>query len=717
MNESIFRRAVIGTALAVVVAGAGIGVTALPAQAATTTFTFSGTTQTYLVPDGVTQLQVTATGASGGEGEGGSVGGRGAVVSATVQVQPFQTLYVNVGGRGGEGSTGGDGGFNGNGDGAILTSTGGGGGGATDVRFGTQPADRVLVAGGGGGGGGGDDSAPGGDAGDDGATGAVPGTAGKAGTVGHYGSISANGGSAGDANPDVGSGGNGGDSGGGATAGGGGGGGGWHGAGGGGSNSGSGAGGGGGGGSSHAPNAPDGAPAPLITTSGEYGDGSLSITAIRIATSSLPAAFIGSAYTAQLNSDDPAAQWSVAPELWSGLTLGSDGTISGTIASEPNIAPRDFTFTATNATTGASSSKVLTLNVANGLPGAPTDLQATRGDNSAHLIWTEPETGGTPSGYRIQKSLNAGTTWTTVVADTKSTALDYTVGGLVNGTEYLVRVAGINRIGSQGVGEYSDSVAVTPATVPGSPTDLSVGAVTRTNAVVSYVAPEDDGGAAISEYLTTATPGGLTCRSATLSCRFDSLRGGTRYTFKTKAINDVGAGVASEASAEVVAAGVPSKVTGFRTVARGNALYATWYSPSDNGGSPVLGYDVIRNGRVVCSLPARGSSFACRTGDVSPAAVTVVAKNAVGAGARSTLQIAATFHARRSGLNVSVSGQTFLPRQQGILHINGPGRTSRLIPFRSDRSGRFDFVVHTKTADRRLTWVQISSFSTARKVV
>ncbi|MGI4870229.1 MAG: glycine-rich protein [Janthinobacterium lividum] len=136
-----------------------------PVQPAGTTavaFAFAGAaTQTYVVPTGVTTLQVVATGAGGGQGYSSSsnAGGYGAQVQATVPVTPGEVLTVVVGGRVAGIATGSNaGGFNGGGS----SNGGGGGGGATDLRrmysasanTGDYLASRnaLVVAGGGGGG-------------------------------------------------------------------------------------------------------------------------------------------------------------------------------------------------------------------------------------------------------------------------------------------------------------------------------------------------------------------------------------------------------------------------------------------------------------------------------------------------------------------------------------------------------------------------------------
>ena len=138
------------------------------AGADVTTFSYTGGEQTYTVPAGVHSLSITAIGAAGGtdilSGQTYS-GGRGAIVTGVVDVDPGELLYVEVGGIG----TNPAGGFNGGGNGAVGGGASWvGGGGASDVR--TLPmsaaaislTSRLIVAGGGGGAVGGDAGQPGG---------------------------------------------------------------------------------------------------------------------------------------------------------------------------------------------------------------------------------------------------------------------------------------------------------------------------------------------------------------------------------------------------------------------------------------------------------------------------------------------------------------------------------------------------------------------------
>jgi gliding motility-associated-like protein len=132
------------------------------AQSTTVNFVFTGAAQTWTVPPCVTSITVVAAGAKGG----GTNGGNGSQITATIAVTPGDVIQVNVGGQGSLGAA--SGGWNGGGTGhasspANASYNSGGGGGASDIRIGgTALANRVIVAGGGGGRGGGSNNVCGG---------------------------------------------------------------------------------------------------------------------------------------------------------------------------------------------------------------------------------------------------------------------------------------------------------------------------------------------------------------------------------------------------------------------------------------------------------------------------------------------------------------------------------------------------------------------------
>ena len=133
---------------------ATITVTPVTTPTGTVTFSHTGAVQTWVVPSGVTSVNITAFGAQGNANAAGvSMGGLGGSASGTLAVTPGETLFINVGGGGITSVTGGfNGGGNGGSTGTCLNARGGGGGGASDVRqVANTLANRRIVAGGGGG--------------------------------------------------------------------------------------------------------------------------------------------------------------------------------------------------------------------------------------------------------------------------------------------------------------------------------------------------------------------------------------------------------------------------------------------------------------------------------------------------------------------------------------------------------------------------------------
>jgi hypothetical protein len=174
--------AVLGAAFALLPASGALAATSQ-------TFTTPGETA-FTVPDGVTAIAVDISGGQGGSGLSAlnCQGGGGTRIQGTLYLTGQRTIYVEVGGAGGNDAMNQDGrgGYNGGGDGSTQSWGSGGGGGASDLRV-YPSSDRIhgdgrfLIAAGGGGSGGGDRTCKGGDgganpsAGGNGSFGATPG--------------------------------------------------------------------------------------------------------------------------------------------------------------------------------------------------------------------------------------------------------------------------------------------------------------------------------------------------------------------------------------------------------------------------------------------------------------------------------------------------------------------------------------------------------------
>ncbi|WP_345861660.1 Ig-like domain-containing protein [Shewanella algae] len=85
------------------------------------------------------------------------------------------------------------------------------------------------------------------------------------------------------------------------------------------------------------------------------------------------------------------------------------------------------------------------------------------------------------------------------------------------------------------------------AVVPGAPTSVNAVA-SDASATVSFSAPASTGGAAISSYTVTSSPGGLTASGAGSPLTVSGLSNGTDYSFTVSASNTAGTGPASSPS-------------------------------------------------------------------------------------------------------------------------------------------------------------------------
>lgn len=234
-------------------------------------------------------------------------------------------------------------------------------------------------------------------------------------------------------------------------------------------------------------------------------------------------------------------------------------------------------------------------------PNAPTGLSAVRGNTEASLTWTAPTNLGGSSiiDYQIAYSSNSGGQWHTYTRDV-STATSATVSGLNNGTPYIFRVRGRNGSAIQsGYGSWSaPSSPVTPATTPGSPTDLS-GERGDERVRLTWTAPASNGGAAIVDYKieystdgtewTTFTEVG---QSTSTTADVTGLTNGTSYIFRVSAINTASQPVSapsadSDAYIPATAPDAPTDVVG----TRGNELVAlSWTVPASDNGSAISDY-------------------------------------------------------------------------------------------------------------------------------
>ena len=187
------------------------------------------------------------------------------------------------------------------------------------------------------------------------------------------------------------------------------------------------------------------------------------------------------------------------------------------------------------------------------VPDAPQRLTAAAHDHERiDLDWTAPnfDGGSAITGYRIEVSENAGSTWADLVANTGSTATEYSHTGLNPATTRHYRVSAINEIGTGEASNVAD--ATTDAVVPDRPTNLEATATAPTRIDLTWSAPAYDGGARITSYRIEVSEDGIswsdlqrsTGTTLTSYAHVGVPPGSTRH-YRVSAINIAGIGLPS----------------------------------------------------------------------------------------------------------------------------------------------------------------------------
>lgn len=278
------------------------------------------------------------------------------------------------------------------------------------------------------------------------------------------------------------------------------------------------------------------------------------------------------------------------------------------------------------------------------VPGAPTGLTATaNGPSRIDLAWKAPtDDGGAPvTGYKIERSSDR-TNWRTLRGNHPTTSFPHV--GLNRATTQHYRVSAVNVAGA---GPASDiATATTDAVVPDPPTGLSATAAGTSQIDLSWTAPGDDGGAALTGYrieVAEHANGPWSNREANTGTTATTYPhtgldpASTRY-YRVSAINSVGTGRTSGVVRATTDATVPEPPTGLvATATLPTQIDLTWTAPGYDGGAPVTSY------RVQVSTDAGGtwSDLVASTGTAATSF------------AHSGLQPGSTRHYQVSAINVA----------------------------------------------------------------
>ncbi|MCX6795619.1 MAG: fibronectin type III domain-containing protein [Candidatus Falkowbacteria bacterium] len=281
-------------------------------------------------------------------------------------------------------------------------------------------------------------------------------------------------------------------------------------------------------------------------------------------------------------------------------------TTTVTVPGLTNGVAYTFTVKATNAGGHSSDlgpSNSITPHVVT-FPDAPTNVSAVPGNGSATISFTAPDDGGSPILYYTIFSSPGG--FSTTTTDTTGT-----ITGLANGTPYTFEVSATNAIGTSATS--SPSAPVTTAVPPDAPTDV-VAISGNSRAIVSFLAPLNDGGSPIISYTIVSSPGGFSTTTATTTGIITGLTNGVSYSFSVKATNIIGDSSFS-ASSFAILSGLPTITTDYAIpVSPGSSrVYGTI---TDIGGSSIISVGLeYSNGQV--GSGSLTSAYASSTGQFS----------------------------------------------------------------------------------------------------
>ena len=182
----------------------------------------------------------------------------------------------------------------------------------------------------------------------------------------------------------------------------------------------------------------------------------------------------------------------------------SDGTSTATSATITGLtAGNAYEFRVSAKNLIGNSLPSFTSPVVESLPTAPTISSVTGASEKVTVTWNAPSHlgSGTLTDYEVTAYDAAGN----VAGSCKPASGQRTceVTGLVNGASYTFKVAAITSVGSSA--QSSASSVVIPTGVPSAP--ANVAAVTSgSNMTVTFDAPADNGGSAITSYSVTPSP-------------------------------------------------------------------------------------------------------------------------------------------------------------------------------------------------------------------
>lgn len=310
---------------------------------------------------------------------------------------------------------------------------------------------------------------------------------------------------------------------------------------------------------------------------------------------------------------------------WTGTTTSTvTGTTSGTFTATVEGLKSDTTYTMNIRVVGTNTTTVsnhTTFQFTTTALTAPLDLEAVVGNRRLTIQFTPPVDDGGNVITSYQYTTNNGTNWksvaltaVTAVTDEPTrrqftfAVLSSSTDSLVNGTDYSVFVRAVN---DNGVGETSEEVEGTPATVPTTPL-ITLLTPTNDGFNVVFNPPTTNGGQAINNYQysvdngTTWSTSSPTVTTSPLTIK--GLEQGTLYRVRVRAVNEVGFGASSTATQGTThTLSAPTNLEGSVT---GTTVTVTFEQPELKSAGAITDYEyTLNNGTTWVSASTATTTF------------------------------------------------------------------------------------------------------------
>ena len=228
-------------------------------------------------------------------------------------------------------------------------------------------------------------------------------------------------------------------------------------------------------------------------------------------------------------------------------------------------------------------------------PNAPGGVDITSyGDGWLEVTWnavTGTDTGGSPiKNYVVQWKLGSDDYNTTNQAT--PSASPHRITNLTNGIPYTVRVLAVNEANPNDLSDGSNEDTETPRTIPEAPTELKTISGDE-ELTVSWKAPSENGGAAITRYIVQWKSGNQeygSTREETptgTSQVIDQLSNGTSYSIRVRADNGETAANYKWTETTGTPMTVPGAPVNLRAEEGNKRLDVSWMPPTDTGGANI----------------------------------------------------------------------------------------------------------------------------------